>query len=217
MKRGRKYVLLIILTILYNAFISNYAKAEDLKTVLNLTGYWKFKLGDNLSYAKADYNDNEWDKIYVPDNWEDRGYYGYDGYAWYRKTFDFPYGANYGNLYLFFSTIDDVDEVYLNGQLIGGTGSFPPEYISRWNESRKYYLPKEWLKEKGNVLAVRVYDSQGEGGIKSGSVKICFDEETEYLEVDLSGYWKFHLHDNKEWKNRDYNDSKWETIYAPMK
>lgn len=60
--------------------------------------------------------------------------------------------------------IYDVDESYVNGKLIGKTGSFPPEYISMGGERRVYYVPRSSLEEK-NILAVRVFNGVGMGGM----------------------------------------------------
>src|SRR5687768_10787322 len=61
---------------------------EDWDKVLNLRGTWKFSIGDNRKWADPKYVDNDWENIDVPSNWEDEGFNGYNGYAWYRKTFD---------------------------------------------------------------------------------------------------------------------------------
>src|SRR6185503_19354664 len=71
--------------------------------------------------------------------------------------------------------IDDVDEVYLNGVLIGKSGSFPDDasgYITKWDEEREYHLATNnpsirWDKE--NIIAVKVYDGGGPGGIFGGT------------------------------------------------
>ena len=33
------------------------------------------------------FDDSEWEKINVPSSWENQGFHGYDGYAWYRTSF----------------------------------------------------------------------------------------------------------------------------------
>lgn len=206
-----------IVTIVFLSFfmISNVV-GEDLKIIINLVGYWKFKIGDDMAYSKYEYNDKDWDKVYVPKSWEENGYYAYDGFAWYRKSFELQDQSNYNNLFLYIGNIDDVDEIFLNGKKIGGTGFFPPEYITAYGYVRNYYIPKEYIKEGKNIISIRVFDGEGPGGIVSSAVKICTDEDADYLTVDLSGEWKFHLHDNKQWKEPDYNDNSWETLYAPM-
>ena len=141
--------------------------------VVNLMGPWKFQIGDNNAWAAPGFDDREWDKIYAPACWEDEGFAGYDGYAWYRRHFTLDEGQETGMLYLHLGEIDDVDEVYLNGRRIGGSGAFPPRFYTAYSVYRIYPLPEEYLNPGGNkVLAVRVYDSHREGGIVHGRIGI---------------------------------------------
>lgn len=163
------------------------------QSVINLKGDWKFAIGDNQRWADPAYDDRDWEKIIVPARWEDEGFYGYNGHAWYRKTFD---GATLKNqqlsFNLFLGYIDDVDEVYLNGHKVGGSGSFPPRYQTAYNAFRRYHIPKEYIDFTGkNVIAVRVYDSEIHGGIISGDVGIFTNRDDEDLAINLRGIWDF--------------------------
>ena len=94
----------------------------------------------------------------------------YDGYAWYRLTFDVPDEVlNFPTLYFIAGAIDDYDEVYLNGVKIGATGKETPKY---WLANRNYRIPAGLLKKSGNLLAVRVFDVHGSGGIVEFPVAI---------------------------------------------
>ena len=57
---------------------------------IDLEGNWRFSIGDDTAWASPYFKDNDWEKIKVPAMWEDQGFHGYNGYAWYRKTFDVP-------------------------------------------------------------------------------------------------------------------------------
>jgi len=81
-----KGIFFLAILNLFVLITENSIFAGDYKTILNLAGYWKFSIGDNPQWAKPAYNDKDWDKIIVPGKWEDNGYVGYDGYAWYRVT-----------------------------------------------------------------------------------------------------------------------------------
>jgi hypothetical protein len=39
------------------------SNAEDLRKVVDLSGYWRFSIGDDSSWASPDYDDSEWDRI----------------------------------------------------------------------------------------------------------------------------------------------------------
>jgi sialate O-acetylesterase len=104
----------------------------------------------------------------VPHCWENDGLGGYDGIAWYRLHItitpeqfelwkDRPLAVALG-------FIDDADETYLNGIQIGKTGSIPPAEQSGYMTPRLYPFDHTLL-QTNNVLAVRVSDWGGSGGI----------------------------------------------------
>ena len=55
--------------------------------------------------------------------------------------------------------IDDADQTYFNGTLIGNTLG--------WNLERKYSIPKDLLKKGRNIIAFRITDTGGGGGFNS--------------------------------------------------
>ncbi|MBP1691710.1 MAG: hypothetical protein H6Q32_1062, partial [Bacteroidetes bacterium] len=57
---------------------------QDLRTVLDLRGRWKFEVGDDPRWAEPSFSDKDWASLVVPSQWETQGFPGYDGYAWYR-------------------------------------------------------------------------------------------------------------------------------------
>jgi hypothetical protein len=138
------------------------------KLSMQLPAEWKFSTGDDSARKSEQFDDGNWKEITVPSHWEDEGYPSYDGFAWYRIKFQVPAGWPHGPLKLSLGKIDDCDETFVNGDRIGGTGTFPPAYASEWTAFRKYTIPENvihWGSE--NTLAVRVYDGDGPGGIYS--------------------------------------------------
>ena len=86
--------------------------------------------------------------------------------------------------------IDDIDQVFINGTLVGSTGKFPTrrgEEASSGEEYdafRGYFIPDGLLKKnQKNVIAVRVLDTGGAGGVYEGPVGII--TQTKYIE-----YWR---------------------------
>jgi sialate O-acetylesterase len=150
----------------------------------------------------------------VPSNWHREGFRNYHGFAWYRKRVTIEY-SDRDALYLELGKIDDVDEVYLNGHLIGRTGGFPPDYYTAWNYSRRYHLPNEYLRKGKNVIAVRVYDEGGEGGIMGSDIGIYNYENYSANSINLFGRWKFKLSDDEDWAAESLNDSDWDDIIVP--
>jgi hypothetical protein len=225
-KRVGYYVLVISLLMIGSVCTCD---AQDRwKKALNLKGYWKFSIGDNKKWSDPKYVDHGWEDIRVPSKWEDEGFNGYNGYAWYRRTFDgTDLDGNKSGYSLFLGHIDDVDEVYLNGHKIGFSGTFPPKYHTAYNTSRNYSIPTEYINFKGkNLIAVRVFDSEIEGGIVSGDIGIFINETDQDLAVNLRGLWDFTVEaqtyrssDNSEFLNTDKHkpplDGKWSKITVP--
>jgi hypothetical protein len=182
---------------------------------MSLNGTWRFILGDNMKFARPEYNDADWEKIFVPSTWQDEGFYHYNGYAWYRKTIELNFESK-DVLYLELGRIDDVDEVYFNGHLIGSTGRFPPDYYTACTVARRYLIPAEHIKKNGkNVIAVRVYDGGGIGGIIGTTTGIYNYNNYTENSFALLGNWKFHLSDDERWSEENFDDSAWESISVP--
>lgn len=196
-------------------FTSIGAYGQDWVRVINLRGEWNFSLGDNNSWAHQYYNDDKWEKIRVPSSWEDEGFHGYDGYAWYRKKFDgreLDKGRNY---YIHMGYIDDTDQAFINGKLVGQSGSFPPNFNTAFRSNRIYPIPTDFINYTGsNTVSVRVYDAYIEGGIISGRPGIYYDDSEDVLDLDLSGIWDFFIEDFG--RNRDdLDDEEWSKIMVP--
>jgi hypothetical protein len=215
MNVDHKYGALFFISI-FCFFVSSIIYADDYTRILNLEGNWKFTIGDDINWSDPNYNDSNWDEVYVPSSWEDQGFHGYNGYGWYRLKFKMPKSFNSKTIVLVLGFVDDVDEVYLNGKLIGFTGSFPPDYETAYNAYRKYPIPIDALNLKGeNQLAVRIYDSQLVGGIINGDIGIYAPEQKFSIKHNLEGLWKFHTGDKMEWKETDFDDSNWDDVSVP--
>jgi len=188
---------------------------NDFKTQVDLKGQWKFSIGDDLKWAKPDYNDETWENINVPSPWENEGFNGYDGFAWYRKHFKVSGDIKGKSIYFSLGTIDDADEVYVNGKMIGLSGSFPPDFKSEYAIPRMYPCPVQFLNfDKDNVVAVRVYDDQLEGGITSGDISIKIMDVPQ-PDISLEGMWKFSIGDSIIYKDSDFTDKDWKNLYVP--
>jgi len=151
--------------------------------IIELNGPWLLRSGDQEEYKLSVLDDSSWMRVQVPSHWEKQGFPDYDGIAWYRLHFTADREYFGKELYLLPGKIDDCDETYLNGTLIGRSGKFPPDSGSAWNEQRAYRFPSGVLREN-NVLAIRVYDQGGPGGIVGGTIGI-FDKKGYNQELSL--------------------------------
>ena len=115
----------------------------------------------------------KWQAIRVGVPWEEAGYANYDGYVWYRIDFTVPerwqQQDENGLLSLSLGFIDDADMTYFNGVQVGATGSMPPDYKTAYYTRRFYRVPTSLVRGgQPNVIAVRVYDDNGPGGLYKG-------------------------------------------------
>ena len=206
----RKFGIVIILSILS---VNILLAQKDF--ILRLNGQWKFSIGDNTDWAEPGFEDTQWESINVPSTWEDQGFFGYDGYAWYRKTFSTVKDMRNKDIYISLGYIDDVDQVYVNGKLIGFSGTFPPHFSTVYESLRVYPVPSEFLNFQGNnVIAIRVYDHHMSGGIISGDIGF-FTYRTFKPEISMNGLWEFKAGDNAIFKDPTYNDKNWKQIVVP--
>ncbi len=152
---------------------------------------WQFKTGDSLVWAEPSYDDSGWTTITTAQTWEEQGFTGYDGFGWYRQRFAIPEGFDKtirenGGLVISFANADDADELYFNGTLVGATGKLPPEYISGYGIKRRYVVPPERVKTgETNLIALRVFDGGGGGGIVTEQVNIFPLSEVHQLPLSV--------------------------------
>ncbi|WP_222912940.1 beta galactosidase jelly roll domain-containing protein [Natrinema sp. SYSU A 869] len=138
---------------------------------LSLEGEWRFRKGDDPTWADPAYDESDWETVDAPANWEDHSdYTENDVFGWYRTTVDVPKSWAGYTLEIPLGAIDDVDETFLNGEKIGQTGTFPEDgYETAWSEPRRYTVPPSTVAFGGeNVVAIRVYDGGGGGGLHNG-------------------------------------------------
>lgn len=139
----------------------------------SLNGSWKFRYAKNLNEVPANfysdsYNDNNWDNIEVPGNWQLQGKYDppvftnikhpfkadpprvpkdYNPTGLYRTSFSIPENWKNQPVFLHFEGVQSAGLVWVNGQKVGYNedAMTPAEYnITRY------------LKPGENILAVQV-------------------------------------------------------------
>jgi hypothetical protein len=128
------------------------------KGAVPLDGAWQFHPGDNLNWAKPETDDTTghdgWEQLTADAPWGTQSHPNYDGPGWYRRHIDLTIapGATQ-DLALLIPAIDDIYELYWNGQLVGHLGSFPPhpDYLNAI-PAQTYGLGPI----RSGVLAVRV-------------------------------------------------------------
>ena len=128
---------------------------ESVKIQLN---NWKYIKGDNAAYSEVKFSDSSWSTITVPSVWEKAGYPDYDGIGWYRTSINIPSHLENQSFILHLGKVDDNEECYFNGKLIGASEG--------WETYREYNIPHSIIKFNGNnIVAIKVVDTGGDGGM----------------------------------------------------
>ena len=136
---------------------------------------WRFMTGGG-DMASPQLNDSSWMEVVVPDFWENYGPVrkDYDGVGWFRATIQID-GARLANwtrsgrrIVLRLGGVDDSDAAYVNGILVGATSAGAETFT----KPRVYNVPGALLHAGRNVIAVRVTDVRGFGGIWKPPVEL---------------------------------------------
>lgn len=145
------------------------------------------KIGDEAEkedWSGADIDYTYWKEARLPGLWEASGLPGIDGVVWYRKEFDIPREIAEQGITVELGKIDDSDITWINGRKIGET-------INKYDAERIYTAGPEILKPGRNVIAIRVEDTGGGGGIYRGDHKMQIISG-DYRQ-NLEGDWKYKL------------------------
>ena len=126
------------------------------------------------------YNDSAWPSVDQPGNWEGNGLPDFDGIVWFRRTIDVPAAQAGAAATLRLGPIDDQDTTWINGTEVGAT--------SAWNQPRVYAIPAGLLNAGPNVIAIRVLDTGGGGGMfgKADDMKLDIGG----VSLPLAGQWR---------------------------
>jgi len=159
-------------------------KETLMKTLVALQGPLP-AAGEEEQYKNPSYDDAGWVHMKLPGLWEQAGLGldDLDGIAWFRKTIELSDEDAGKPALLGLGKIDDADETYVNGVKVGATNGY--------SDPRHYQLPAGILKAGKNVIAVRVEDNAGGGGIYGdpGDLKLSIAGKT----IALAGDWYFHV------------------------
>ena len=157
-------------------------KDELTKKIVALQGSMT---GDETQYASTGLDDAHWEKMKLPGQWEQAGMglEDLDGIVWFRKVIDISAAEAGQAAVLDVGKIDDADETYVNGVKVGAT--------TNYTTHRQYMIPAGVLKAGRNVIAVRVEDTGGNGGIygEPGELKCTIGVR----EISLAGDWSFRV------------------------
>jgi hypothetical protein len=140
------------------------------KGTVDLSGPWRFHIGDDLRWADPSINDTPgeggWETILPDRPWGAQSHYAYTGFAWYRLYLRITPAPDVKTAFqLLLPNVQDICEVYWNGRLVGRYGKLPPHPSSpALNVPAAFTLPDF----RSGTLAIRVWNgplgSSGAGG-----------------------------------------------------
>ncbi len=131
----------------------------------------------------AAFDATAWKKMDLPGAWENKGLPNFDGVVWFRKQVEVPADWAGKDLQLDLGPIDDRDTTWFNGTLLGG--------LDIWNAPRSYTVPGAAVKSGVNVIAVRVLDTGGGGGIYGAPEQMKLTLGKAGASQPLAGEWLY--------------------------
>ncbi|MCP2028189.1 sialate O-acetylesterase [Flavobacterium sp. HSC-32F16] len=164
-----------------DAVFENYKKSilENLKKVQG----FDVSMENENQFKELNFQDKNWQEIKVPSLWENQQLGNIDGIVWMRKTIVLTAEQAKKEAVLHLAKVDDEDKTYINGVEIGTN--------NLWDKLRVYKIPANVLKEGTNVIAVRITDYSGGGGIYGDPADLKIDFKDSNL--PLEGLWKFNV------------------------
>ena len=136
---------------------------------------------DASTWNEPETNDKDWPLMQLPNLWETQQLVDLDGFVWFRKTVTITAADAGIPATLQLAMIDDNDETWVNGVKAGSTNGY--------NIKRNYAIPAGVLREGKNVIAIRVEDTGGGGGVYGDSAEMKLTIGN--LVMPLYGKWHF--------------------------
>jgi len=143
----------------------------------------KINASDETSFKESSFNDGNWPEMNVPELWENQQLGNLDGVVWMRKSFVISKEDSENEALLELAKIDDMDVTYINGIEVGTT--------NQYDKKRAYQIPFKTIREGKNVIAIKIFDYSGGGGIwgEASDLKLSLNSKV----MPLSGKWKFNV------------------------
>lgn len=131
-------------------------------------------------FAENCFDDSSWDTMALPGRLE-TVYPNFDGHVLVRRSVEIPSSWEGKQLTLNMVGVDDNDVTYFNGKKIGETKG--------WHIPRQYVIPAESVKAGNALIAIRIMDNSGDGGV-NGKDHTFYLEGLDGEKVSLTGSWK---------------------------
>lgn len=128
---------------------------------------WRFhtdprRAGERLGWASPSFDHHGWPMLRIVALWDEQGYAGYLGDAWYRVWYTAPAIPPGKRVYLAFGSVDESAWVYVNGRLCG-VHDIAPDV--GYQERFVVDVTGALKPGQANLIAVKVRNTIGVGGI----------------------------------------------------
>lgn len=143
--------------------------------------------GSANGWAGLGFDDTAWRAMTLPAVMQTQGFEG-NGAVWFRRKVEVPAAWAGKDLTLNLGAIDDFDTTFFNGEKIGATGEETPD---AYQINRSYRVPARLVKAGTNVIAVRVFDRFGEGGINGVASRMQLTAGAATPAIALAGPWRW--------------------------
>jgi len=142
--------------------------------------------GETRGWASPACDTSAWRELPMPSYWQQHGW-NFNGAVWLRREVNIPKSWAGRELELHLGCLDDFDTTYFSGVRVGETSSDPNAYAVE----RCYTVPAALVTPGRAVIAVRVFDHFGNGGM-AGPLKEMFLtlRGARAKKIPLAGTWR---------------------------
>ena len=175
--RALFFICLLMLTVGAVPGFASAFRVTDYSDFTDLRGSWKITNADDARFKDVGTDEQSWMEHKVP-------FYIYGVYPptnrifWLRFWVQLPEKHPEKQLAIMLNKIDSADETYVNGKLIGKTGTITEPFIDAYDRIRIYELPQSLLRYgQSNLIAIRIrtgFSIQSSGGLYQEKIGIGY-------------------------------------------
>lgn len=166
--------------------------AAEKKRIAETKGWWNsLAANEPADWRKPEFNDSSWSQAAVPGEWSSiSDLKSHDGIAYFRHAVEIPAAWVGKELRVELGPIDDMDTTWVNGERVGGI-----EESGFWNRPREYKVPASVVKSTSLLIAVRVLDAQGLGGMtgRADQLRVRPAADNQAAPVSIAGNWRYRV------------------------
>lgn len=155
-------------TLLFGALCCAYGlELDTIETRTYLTDGWRIKHGDDPVFALPRYDDSSWERISLPASAVPLSSEA-DRVTWLRFTFTVDRSLEGQAVGIFLNKLPDAAELYVNGSLVGTSGTMPEHgYYGIDTIPSAFLIPQAVISYGGeNTIALRIYSERRTGDLK---------------------------------------------------